>query len=144
MHCRKLNNKINRLHERCLRATYNNALSSFEELLEIDNSVSVHNRNIRCLAIDIMYSMTYVLILWSTSSNYDIRSRRTFTTRPVKTVYYGTGSLSYLAPKVWELIPNNIKSLENLSKFKKAIKNWEPDACPCRLCRSYIPQLGFV
>ena len=63
MHCRKLNNKINWLHERCLRVTYNNALSSFEELLEIDNSVSVHNRNIRCLAIDIMYSMTYVLIL---------------------------------------------------------------------------------
>ena len=41
----KLNNKINRLHERCLRVTY--------ELLERDNSVSVHNRNIRCLAIEL-------------------------------------------------------------------------------------------
>ena len=63
MHCRKLNNKINRLYERSLRVTYNDDLSSFEELLEIDNSVSVHNRNIQCLAIDIIYSMTYVLIL---------------------------------------------------------------------------------
>ena len=48
----KLNNKINRLHERCLRVTYD-GLSSFEELLERDNSVSVHNRNIRCLAIEL-------------------------------------------------------------------------------------------
>ena len=80
----------------------------------------------------------------STASNYDIRSRRTFTTRSVKTVYYGTESLSYLAPNVWELIPKNIKSLENLPKFKKAIKNRKPDECPCRLCRLYIPQVGFV
>ena len=80
----------------------------------------------------------------STSSNYDIRSRRIFTTRSVKTVYYRTESLSYLAPKVWELIPNNIKSLENLPKFKKAIKNWKLDVCPCRFCRLYIPQVGFV
>ena len=151
MHSRKLNSKINRLHERCLRVTYNDGLSLFEELLETDNSVSVHNRNIQCLAIelykvfnDICPDIMKDVFPLSTSSNYDIRSRRTFTTRPVKTVYYGTGSLSYLAPKVWELIPNNIKSLENLSKFKKAIKNWEPDVCPCRLCRSYIPQLGFV
>ena len=62
----------------------------------------------------------------STSSIYDIRSRCIFTTRSVKTVYYGTEHLSCLAPKVWELIPNNIKSLENLPKFKKAIKNWKP------------------
>ena len=48
----KLNNKITPLHERCLRVTYD-GLSSIEELLERDNSVSVHNRNIRCLAIEL-------------------------------------------------------------------------------------------
>ena len=128
MHSRKLNNKINRLHERFLRVTYNDVLSSFEELLERDNPVSVHNENIQCLAIelckvfnDICPDIMKDVFRLSTSSNYDIRSRRTFTTRSVKIVYYGTESLSYLTPKVWELIPNNIKSLENLPKFKKAI-----------------------
>ena len=53
MQSRKRNNKINRLHERCLRVTYNDGLSSFEELLERDNSVSVHNRNIQFLAIEL-------------------------------------------------------------------------------------------
>ena len=51
MHSGKLNNKINQLHERCLRVTYNDSLFSFEELLERDNSVSVQNKNIQCLAI---------------------------------------------------------------------------------------------
>ena len=91
MHSRKPNNKINRLHERCLRVTYNDVLSSFGELLERDYSVSVHNRNIQCLAIELykifngIYSdiMNDVFPL-SASSNYDIRSRHTFTTRSVK------------------------------------------------------------
>ena len=46
MHSRKLNNEINRLPETCLRVSYNEGLPSFEELLERDSSVSVHNRNI--------------------------------------------------------------------------------------------------
>ena len=125
MHSRKLNNKINRLHERCLRVTYNDVLSSFGELLERDYSVSVHNRNIQCLAIELykIFNGIYSDIIndvfpLSTSSNYDIRSRHTFTTRSVKTVYYETESLPYLVPKIWKIIPNNIKSIENLAKFK--------------------------
>ena len=51
IHSGKLNNKINQLHERCLRVTYNDSLFLFEELLERDNSVSVQNKNIQCLAI---------------------------------------------------------------------------------------------
>ena len=139
------------MHERCLSVTYNVNWSSFEELLERDNSILVHNRNIQCLAIELykVFNGTCPDIIKDVfplciSSNYDIRSRRTSNTRSVKTVYHGTESLSYLAPKVWELIPNNIKSLENLPKFKKTIKSWKPDACPCRLCRLYIPQVGFV
>ena len=48
-HSRTLNNKITRLHERCLRKIYDDNTSSFTDLLEIDNSVSVHHRNIQVL-----------------------------------------------------------------------------------------------
>ena len=139
------------MHERCLHVTYNDGLPSLEELLERDNSVSVHNRNIQCLAIELYELLNGIcsdiikdVLPLSTSSNYDIRSRCTFTTISVKAVHYGTESLSYLAPKVWELIPSNSKTLENLPKFKKAIENWKRDVCPCRHCRLYIPQVSFV
>ena len=52
-HSRKLNNKINKLNERCLRIVYNDNTSSFDELLETDNSVSVHHRNIQVLATEL-------------------------------------------------------------------------------------------
>ena len=51
-HSRKLNNKISRLHERYIRIIYNDRLSTFEELLNKDNSVSIYHRNVPCLATE--------------------------------------------------------------------------------------------
>ena len=43
---RSLNDKINKLHEQCLRIIYNGRHSKFVELLNKDNSVSIHYNNI--------------------------------------------------------------------------------------------------
>ena len=51
-HSRAKNNKINRLHERCLRIIYENKTSTIEQLLETDSSVSIHTRNLRFLVVD--------------------------------------------------------------------------------------------
>ena len=50
-HNRTYKNKINRLHERCLRLICNDKRSFFEDLLEKDNSVSIHHTNLQALAI---------------------------------------------------------------------------------------------
>ena len=52
-HNRTNNNKINRLHERCLRLIYNDKKSSFKDLLEKDGSVSTIHRNLRTLAVEL-------------------------------------------------------------------------------------------
>ena len=44
---RTLNNKINRLYERCLRIVYNDKRSNFQSLLDQDKSVSVQTRNLQ-------------------------------------------------------------------------------------------------
>ena len=49
---RILNNKINKLHERALRLVYKNDNATFEELLKIDNSVTVHLKNLQKLATE--------------------------------------------------------------------------------------------
>ena len=51
-HNRTLNNKINRLHERALRLVYKDENLSFEELLDLDKSVTIHHRNLQRLAIE--------------------------------------------------------------------------------------------
>ena len=52
-HSRALNNKINSIHERALRITYNDRTSTFEELLNKDNSASIHHRNLQLLVTEL-------------------------------------------------------------------------------------------
>ena len=49
-----VNNKINKLHERCLRIVYSNKSLSYEEHLEKDSSVSLHYRNLCILATEML------------------------------------------------------------------------------------------
>ena len=50
---RKMNNKINRIHEIALRIAYSGYKSSFNELYQKDNSVTFHHKNIQSLSIEI-------------------------------------------------------------------------------------------
>ena len=47
-----LNNMINKLQERALRILYKDDASSFIDLLEKDKSITIHERNIKLLAIE--------------------------------------------------------------------------------------------
>ena len=51
-------NKINRLHERCLRLLYKYKKLSIHDLLEKDSSVSIHHRKLKTLATE-MHSSRY-------------------------------------------------------------------------------------
>ena len=52
-HGRRMIDKINKLHERALRIVYNNTVTSFENLLIKDKSLTIHHQNIQLLAIEI-------------------------------------------------------------------------------------------
>ena len=150
-HSRNLNNKINRLHERCLRVIYNDKTSSFEQLLKNDNSVSIHHRNIQTLAIE-MNKVTNGLspeimneiFQIREESRYNLRYTSQFTIPPIHSVYNGRESVSYMGPKIWEFIPHAFKQINSLSGFKKEIKEWKPSNFPCRLCKTYISKVGFL
>ena len=51
-HIRTLNNKINKLHERALRIVYRNDDLTFQELLDKDGTITIHDRNQQKLAIE--------------------------------------------------------------------------------------------
>ena len=48
----KLNNHINRIHERALRIAYQDRNSAFNELLAKDGSFKIHDRNLQKLLIE--------------------------------------------------------------------------------------------
>ena len=53
IHNIKLNKKINKVHERALRIVYGDHKTKFSELLNIDKSVTIHQRNLQYLLIEI-------------------------------------------------------------------------------------------
>ena len=149
-HSRKLNHKINHIHERALRLVYNDYTSTFENLLLIDGSVSIHHRNIQKVATE-MYKAKNNLSPEITQSIFQqnevshLRSDITFLRPTVNTVYNGEGSLRSFGPIVWNnLLPEEYKSAENVENFKNKIKLWIPENCPCRLCKDYVTGIGFL
>ena len=60
------------------------------------------------------------------TSSYNLRRNYTFEKRQVHSVYHGTDSLSFLGPKIWDLVLVELKQSENLDSFKLKIKNWVP------------------
>ena len=106
LHSRKLNNKINKLHERCLRLAYNNNTSTYEKPVETENSVSVHFRNVQALAIALYkvangFSPDIRNDVFPLNENlcYKTRSKTTFHSRDIRTVHFGFEMLLHLAPK---------------------------------------------
>ena len=145
-----MNNKINSIDERGLRLTYYDQVSSFGELLKKDLSFSVHHRNIQSLAI-LLYKFFHGLspsivknvFHFNTNIPYNLRSCSELYSRNPKTLKDGTETIWYLAPKIWSLVLNAIKSSKSLDVFKFKIRQWELD-CPCRLCKNYLQHVGFI
>ena len=153
---RGLNTKINSLHYRALQIVYRDFTSTFQQLLEKDGAVTIHHRNIRLLATE-MYkvsngiaspSMSEIFgykndTVDNVSSNTRLACKFYNTVKP-KTTNYGLETLRHLAPKTWNILPVEIKNVTSLQVFRLKIKTWIPINCPCRICATYIPSLGFI
>ena len=127
-HSRGLNYKINRIHERALGITHKNKSSTFQELLEKDSSVPIHHRNIQKLAVEI-YKVLHGFsppilndIFAPVSRPYNFRRNDKLQRRRVNSGRHGTESISFLGPKIWDLVPSDIKLSQSLSIFKRKIK----------------------
>ena len=127
-HSRKLNNRINRIHERALRLIHQNTNSTFGiELYKVAYGLSPEIMKLVFPLVD------------ETMNPIDSK----FCSRNVRTVSWGTETLAFLAPRIWSMIPADMKKF-SLSKFTKLIKKWVPEKCPCRNCKTYVQGVGFV
>ena len=56
----------------------------------------------------------------------------------VSSVFHGSERILYFGPKIWEIVPLELKELTSVVAFKKGIKEWKRENCPCRLCKKYV------
>ena len=150
MYCeRKSNNYINKIHERALRIAYNDFTSNFESLLCKDDSVTIHNRNIQALSLEIyktMHELNPVFmkdIFHLRKQNYATRNEQICHPNP-RTITYGLESFGYKATQIWRSIPYDIRNNPNINAFKKFTSENCSKLCNCKLCRPYIANLGYI
>ena len=157
MHCQSVNSTTNPVHELALSIVYKDKFSSFENLLEKDKAVKYPGRNLQVLVAEIIKLKNGIApkiisgIFKLSSPTYNLGNKRDFVSNHMKTLYFGTESLSSLGPKLWDLLPQDLKTLtSNLIKniqisskkngFRKTVLN-ESAKYTSRMLALYNPKL---
>ena len=114
---RKMEHSINRIHERALRLIYpSDSKLTFKELLNKNKIVSIHQKNLQVLATEIFKAKLNISpeiskeLFSFNVRNYNFRSQSTLKRIKTNSVYFGSESLSSLAPKIYDLVPDSFKT----------------------------------
>ena len=86
---------------------YQDYTSWFTEILEKDNSATVHNRNIQLLATELFkvkngLSPPFMneIFVENAQNYFELRKKAEFNRNNAKTVYNGTETLTFLGPRI--------------------------------------------
>ena len=97
-HCRKINNRINSLHERALRVVYRYYNATFSEVFSTHKSVTIYQRNLQLLATEIFETKnelnpTIMEKLFTIKNvDYNLRNNTSLKIGSLKAFYYRTES----------------------------------------------------
>ena len=83
------------------------------------------------------------VFIFQENENYNLRSGTHLTNTNIHTAHFGTDTLTNLGPKIWTLVPDEINNASSLLVFKSKIETRTTDSCPCRLCKTFVKNLGF-
>ena len=150
MYCqRRSNNLINKIHERALRIAYNDYVSSFDTLLEKDESVTFHQKNVQSLCLEI-YKTTqnvnpsFMNEVFTIKNQPDNTRKQNLVYPNPHTVTYGLHTFGYRGSLVWSSLPKEIQNTTDISAFKKFVSKDVKEICKCKLCKLYIQNLGYI
>ena len=128
---KKSNNLINKIHERSLRIVTNDKNSNFEELLKLNNQVTVNQRNIQVLLTKVFkiingLSLTIMDNFFIFRENaHNIRNFQIISKENKKTVRHGQETIKFKTPSLWENLPEEYKLANSFNIFKIKIKKLE-------------------
>ena len=69
------------------------------------------------------------------NTTYNLKNFQEFEIERKRTVYFGSETLSYRSPYLWLLLPEHMRQINSLDQFKRSVRQWVCNTCPCRLCK---------
>lgn len=122
--------KLEKTNKRGLRFVLNDNEAGYDSLCSEENQLNVYRRCIKAVAIQ-MYKVKNQLapifvqdLFTRRESTYNMRDSDLFNIPRFKTVNYGRKSFRYYGPKLWSVIPLDVKEMGSLKCFKNALTNW--------------------
>ena len=118
LHSRHLNNEINKIQGRALRIAYKDCVSCFDTLLEIDESVTIHTKNLQTLMTEMFKTQNNLNppfmneIFRERDNSYNLRNNNEFVLPSIKTVHFRSESIKYRGPQLWFSLPQDIRNTE--------------------------------
>ena len=67
-----------------------------------------------------------------------------FQTENPRSLNYGLNAIPYLASQLWKQVPTDIREAACVTLFKNRIKTWKCVDCPCRSCKLFIRNVGYI
>ena len=141
---------INKIHDRSLRIVTSDKNSNFEDLLKSNNQITVHQRNLQLLMTEVFKIMNGLnppiidKFFIFRENTHNIRNFQIISNENKKTVRYVQETIKFRTPSLWANLPEEYKFANSLNIFKRKIKNWKCETCPCRLCQTFQEDLGFI
>ena len=132
--------KIEKVQEHPLRFLHNDHASSYNDLLLKSQRCTMHAHRLRAIYIEISKTLNGLNpsfmkdIFQVKSSNYSSRNPDNHTHCRPKQVTVGIHSLKFLRPQIWNCLPNELKSADNLNTSKGLIAQWDGPMCNCNAC----------
>jgi hypothetical protein len=129
---------------RALRFVLKDFTSSKDEIIKNDDFLSLRLCNLRLLAIEVFkclhnLSPIYMTNIFKTkSTKYSFRSKKKLLQPKVKSTKYGIRSFRYYGAKLWNMLPNELKDITDLSYFKCKISTWSGPTCKCTVCTYFM------
>ena len=120
--------RINSIHEWCLRLIQQNYGSDFEVHLENANEKPVHQKSIELLMIEVYEYLNGLSpaimsdILNLRENTYNLRNVHIFESQNPRTKKFGLDSITYIASQLWKNLAEEIRNSASLPIFTEKIK----------------------
>ena len=117
-------NKICKIHHRTLQVVYYDFNDSYDELLEENKDLSIHQRHFRYLAIEVSKSITHLnpQFMWyyfnEITMPYNLRDRSKLVLPKIKSSRFHINSLQFRVSLLWSNLPVPVKTCQSLNVFK--------------------------
>ena len=75
---------------------------------------------------------------------YNLSSQIDFTRPNVNSEHFVVSSPRYMAAKVWDTVPNDMKNVNEIETFKNKIRKCKPVNCHCKLFLDKVSCVCYV